>query len=189
MGKIGRNDRCPCGSGRKYKHCCAGRDEAARQAQFTANQGPQVTLSGEVSKIQEQARLKIATVRELGVFFLFATASGDAWLLEMTDCDAIQIAAAGQLIDPQIEESPETIAVNWTHTFAVQDKRLTLTAYADKALLDIAGAPSQAIAAALRRLRRHFSKEQLRQVHVHTADESSPPAELPPIFRLPMEKS
>jgi preprotein translocase subunit SecA len=20
--KIGRNDRCPCGSGKKYKHCC-----------------------------------------------------------------------------------------------------------------------------------------------------------------------
>ena len=22
MGKIGRNERCPCGSGRKYKRCC-----------------------------------------------------------------------------------------------------------------------------------------------------------------------
>ena len=21
--KIGRNERCPCGSGKKYKHCCA----------------------------------------------------------------------------------------------------------------------------------------------------------------------
>lgn len=20
--QVGRNDRCPCGSGRKYKHCC-----------------------------------------------------------------------------------------------------------------------------------------------------------------------
>jgi preprotein translocase subunit SecA len=24
--KVGRNDPCPCGSGRKYKHCC-GRGE------------------------------------------------------------------------------------------------------------------------------------------------------------------
>ena len=23
--KIGRNDPCPCGSGQKYKKCCAGR--------------------------------------------------------------------------------------------------------------------------------------------------------------------
>ena len=22
MGKIGRNDPCPCGSGKKYKQCC-----------------------------------------------------------------------------------------------------------------------------------------------------------------------
>ena len=22
MSKIGRNHRCPCGSGKKYKHCC-----------------------------------------------------------------------------------------------------------------------------------------------------------------------
>lgn len=26
MSKIGRNDPCPCGSGRKYKHCCIDRD-------------------------------------------------------------------------------------------------------------------------------------------------------------------
>jgi hypothetical protein len=25
--KVGRNDPCPCGSGRKYKKCCAGRDQ------------------------------------------------------------------------------------------------------------------------------------------------------------------
>jgi uncharacterized protein YecA (UPF0149 family) len=25
-GKIGRNDPCPCGSGKKYKKCCLGRE-------------------------------------------------------------------------------------------------------------------------------------------------------------------
>jgi len=24
--KIGRNDPCPCGSGKKYKNCCMGKD-------------------------------------------------------------------------------------------------------------------------------------------------------------------
>ena len=28
--KIGRNDPCHCGSGQKYKKCCAAKDEAAR---------------------------------------------------------------------------------------------------------------------------------------------------------------
>ena len=26
--KIGRNDHCPCGSGKKYKKCCADKDRA-----------------------------------------------------------------------------------------------------------------------------------------------------------------
>lgn len=31
MPKIGRNDPCPCGSGKKYKHCCLERDRAAER--------------------------------------------------------------------------------------------------------------------------------------------------------------
>jgi uncharacterized protein YecA (UPF0149 family) len=27
--KTGRNDMCPCGSGKKYKHCCLGQSSAA----------------------------------------------------------------------------------------------------------------------------------------------------------------
>ena len=30
MAKIGRNDPCPCGSGKKYKHCCLQREAAAK---------------------------------------------------------------------------------------------------------------------------------------------------------------
>ena len=32
MAKTGRNDPCPCGSGKKYKQCCLARDEAAAAA-------------------------------------------------------------------------------------------------------------------------------------------------------------
>ena len=32
MGKIGRNSRCPCGSGKKYKHCCEKKENAMRLA-------------------------------------------------------------------------------------------------------------------------------------------------------------
>jgi hypothetical protein len=28
---VGRNDPCPCGSGRKYKQCCLEKDEAAQR--------------------------------------------------------------------------------------------------------------------------------------------------------------
>ena len=32
MAKPGRNDPCPCGSGKKYKQCCLAKDEAAAHA-------------------------------------------------------------------------------------------------------------------------------------------------------------
>lgn len=32
MAKIGRNDPCPCGSGKKYKQCCLAKDAAAASA-------------------------------------------------------------------------------------------------------------------------------------------------------------
>lgn len=32
MPRTGRNDRCPCGSGKKYKHCCLDKDRAAELA-------------------------------------------------------------------------------------------------------------------------------------------------------------
>jgi hypothetical protein len=32
MAIVGRNQPCPCGSGKKYKHCCLARDEAAATA-------------------------------------------------------------------------------------------------------------------------------------------------------------
>ncbi len=32
----GRNEPCPCGSGKKYKHCCLLKDEAAERETATA---------------------------------------------------------------------------------------------------------------------------------------------------------
>jgi hypothetical protein len=37
--KVGRNDPCPCGSGKKYKHCCQGKPQARSAAAVTAS-GP-----------------------------------------------------------------------------------------------------------------------------------------------------
>ncbi|MFQ5793576.1 MAG: SEC-C metal-binding domain-containing protein [Candidatus Bipolaricaulia bacterium] len=33
MAKPRRNDPCPCGIGKKYKHCCLAKDEQARRAE------------------------------------------------------------------------------------------------------------------------------------------------------------
>jgi hypothetical protein len=36
MAKIGRNDLCPCGSGKKYKRCCMVHNEAAARENLAA---------------------------------------------------------------------------------------------------------------------------------------------------------
>jgi tetratricopeptide (TPR) repeat protein len=36
MAKAGRNDPCPCGSGKKYKYCCLKKDEAAEHEALAA---------------------------------------------------------------------------------------------------------------------------------------------------------
>ncbi len=38
MPKIGRNDPCPCGSGKKYKKCCMGKDGIADRKPNIARQ-------------------------------------------------------------------------------------------------------------------------------------------------------
>lgn len=46
MAKIGRNQPCPCGSGKKYKHCCLNRDQASR---VKPSRHPQELLPGGVA--------------------------------------------------------------------------------------------------------------------------------------------
>jgi tetratricopeptide (TPR) repeat protein len=41
MAKPGRNDPCPCGSGKKYKRCCLAKDEEAERALAPAHPSPQ----------------------------------------------------------------------------------------------------------------------------------------------------
>ncbi|MCK4515654.1 MAG: SEC-C domain-containing protein, partial [Spirochaetaceae bacterium] len=64
--KIGRNDPCPCGSGRKYKHCCLGSDEAAR-APFRGEAGANAVgaLSEEQAKQMMLAQTGFSTTGEL----------------------------------------------------------------------------------------------------------------------------
>lgn len=53
MPKVGRNDPCPCGSGRKYKRCCMGR-EAERAAIAAAVDHRTLPLLSEIARSAER---------------------------------------------------------------------------------------------------------------------------------------
>ena len=165
MGKIGRNEMCPCGSGQKYKKCCLGKEAAA--AANAPEQAPKrVTLRSEIEKIQQSAVDGQGVVRDMGVFILFSIEAGDAWLLEVTESDALHVAAAGEKIDFDLEENPETIEVEWSHTFAINNKQFEVTSYKDKQTETYKDYPAHAIAAAVKRIKKKFSPELLDSVHV-----------------------
>jgi hypothetical protein len=127
-----------------------------------------ISLMGEIEKIQRAAAETKVRLRELGVFIFFSMENGDAWVLEVSDGDAVQVAEAGQDMEPPVDENPETIEINWSHTFALKDRKLLLTDYADKTETELAGAPTQQISAAMRRIMKRYSPELLSQVHVRT---------------------
>ena len=56
--KAGRNDPCPCGSGKKYKRCCLEKDQ---QAESAARAAAQATVAAE----QEEIKAMLAWEEEL----------------------------------------------------------------------------------------------------------------------------
>jgi len=164
MGKIGRNDPCLCGSGKKFKKCCLGRAAGGQTGQVMPS------VKKEIERIRESAAAGQSVVRTLGVFVLFASKGGDAWLLEVTDMDAIQVARDGQPLDIAIEENPETIEIDWTHKFQDRDKKFVLISYRDKSETVPEGYPSHSILSTVRKIRKRIPAELMRAIHVENED-------------------
>jgi hypothetical protein len=171
MGKIGRNEPCPCGSGRKFKRCCLGKQQDIT-ANLTDVQRAQISLQNGIQSIQEAASKGIQKVHELGVFIFFSTTEGDAWLLEVTEMDALQLAAGKEILTVDFEENPETIEINWTHTFEIKNKQFFITSYKDKKVEQIDNYPTHPIAAAIKRIKKKYSPELLESVHVDQEEQT-----------------
>jgi hypothetical protein len=167
--KIGRNEKCPCLSGKKYKYCCALKPQVVMKPMAPDN-AARITLKDAVDRIRIAALEKKQVFRELGVFLLFSTPAGDAWLLEITESDCVQLARDGRRIDVPIDETPETIVVDWTHTFAVKERKLEVVSYEEKSITVLPDAPTGAIYSAIRRIRKRHSQELLDQVHLDTSE-------------------
>ncbi len=165
--QIGRNDRCPCGSGKKYKRCCGGRPGGRVTPRSEQGGSPEKrTLGAAIARVQALAAEKKEVLEELGVFLLYADQYGDAWLFEVTDSDCIQIASAGTVLEVPLEENEETIVVDWSHSFGFQKKKLQITDHHSRVQSILDNAPSQQLSAISKRILKRFSPEQLNQVHI-----------------------
>ncbi|AIQ21983.1 SEC-C metal-binding domain-containing protein [Paenibacillus sp. FSL H7-0737] len=69
MSKIGRNDMCPCGSGKKYKKCCLGKETSAVESIMQLVNKEEAAASETVAEKQEavaqpEVKLTLATLRK-----------------------------------------------------------------------------------------------------------------------------
>ncbi len=163
MAKIGRNDPCPCGSGLKYKKCCLGKD--ASQILAVAEKNKEASLKEKIIDLQEKAIARQASFYTLGAFILFTTVTGDGWVLEITEMDAVQVASNGKKLDIAIEENAETIEINWTYHFVLEGKIFIAKSYANNEITNWEGYPTHSIASAIKKIKKMFSPELLRSIY------------------------
>jgi hypothetical protein len=164
MANIGRNEACPCGSGKKYKNCCA-RDPALIAAELGAVEAQTPTLSAEIAKLRDKVNDKSAVMWTRGVFVFFSTDEGDAWVLEASGMDALQVAAAGRQLDVDVQQTEEAIEVTWSHQFTIR-KDFAVTDYADQSRTVYASYPAARIRALLGRARSSLPPEVLANIHI-----------------------
>ena len=165
MAKIGRNEHCPCGSGKKYKHCCA-RNPQAGTRPSTPEEQLRISLMMAVDKIVEAASQNKKVIQELGVFVLLSTTRGNSWLFEVTQSDCVQLAREGEALPVPIDENPKTIEIEWSHTYSVKNKQMALTAYADKSEMVLEDCPVKEVSASMRRIRKKIPPEMLSEIHI-----------------------
>jgi hypothetical protein len=81
--------------------------------------GRDFRLAKEVRYIQRQAANQHGRIVTLGQLILFATETGDAWLLDPADRLAARLARGGESEPIYIEETDTTFAIGWKGRYRI----------------------------------------------------------------------
>jgi len=162
--KIGRNDLCPCGSGRKLKYCCLSKLD--RTPADTSRQQRSVSLLEAADVIRQCATERCSRIIVLGVFVLCADKKGNAWLFEVTGSDAVCLVKAGEVQKVLIDENVKTIEIDYQYSFLEQDGLLVLNAYENKGQVIFHKQKSSELLELFEQVRKKCTPELLASLHV-----------------------
>ena len=125
MAKPGRNDRCPCGSGKKYKACCLTKDEAAERQELAKAQAGR----------DERAAEKRQSLREVRKLLIGKLAGSDGFDDDVFDDELTEASNAvlalireGKLAEAEaaarhlLEHDPD-VPDGWDRLGMVHEKR------------------------------------------------------------------
>jgi hypothetical protein len=124
--KVPRNAPCPCGSGRKYKHCCLGKEPAQLPGAKVGRPQVQIldfNISGEIDYIIGRAQNGEARIVTIGPLVLFSTETGDAWMLDPKDKLALCLARGGERESFTVMETPKNYAVAWQASYRLDGEK------------------------------------------------------------------
>ena len=123
MAKPGRNDRCPCGSGKKYKACCLTTDEAAErdglaEAQARRDEHAEARrLEVRQMRAEVAARLRMAEEADVYDDELDAASNAVVHLVKAGKLDEAETAAHDLLVRfPEVHDG-------WDRLGMVHEKR------------------------------------------------------------------
>lgn len=162
--KVGRNDRCPCGSGRKHKYCCLPRLGKTPAAPTGGRK--KVSLLEAVGVIRQCAVERCPRIIDLGVFVLYSDKKGNAWLFEVTGRDCVRLALNGEIQEVSIEENPQTIEIDYQYSFVERDGRLVLSGYENDDEVIFRQVTTRKLVEVFERIRAKCSPELLAGLHL-----------------------
>ena len=100
-------------------------------------------LADEIAYIQDKAADHDGRVVTIGPLILFATDTGDAWLLDVTDQLAARLARDGDPEPIYLEETDTSFAIEWKGSYRIEGPAFI---YADRStgrVTTILGYPTQ----------------------------------------------
>jgi tetratricopeptide (TPR) repeat protein len=104
MAKTGRNDPCPCGSGKKYKRCCVEKDEAAATAAAES--------SREAERVRSRSRLDELAFMDAAAEELTEASNSIVDLVHAGKLDEAEAAAHAFLVNyPEVHDGYDRLGM------------------------------------------------------------------------------
>lgn len=98
-----------------------------------------------------RAAARDSRVVTLGPLVFFSTDTGDAWMLDPVDNLALCLARDGAAVPTSITESEERFAVEWTHSYDIDDDVINVVDRSGRSRA-ILGYPTREIGRAILRM-------------------------------------
>jgi tetratricopeptide (TPR) repeat protein len=117
MAKPGRNDPCPCGSGKKYKKCCLAKDEAvereqAAKAEARRTESAAATHRLDLRKLKHDMMARLAGVADAHEDELTIASNATAELVRAGKLDEAEQAARDLLVRfPEVHDGYDRLGM------------------------------------------------------------------------------